>query len=147
MSGGWIMTNRGQINSEELKIQGLLDRFLQFRKISSNHNGHENHLDEDSLTAFVEGRVNEREMPFMIKHLVDCSFCLHITSELAKLSTVFTEDEFVITTPTKEPTKVADVLSGLLSRIFGANDGTVFAHQEQEKEEKEEPKEEKEKLS
>lgn len=132
------MTNEGQINSEELKIQGLLDRYLQFRNTNSNFNGNENHLDDDSLTAFIEGKISEREMPSMIKHLIDCSFCLHVTSELAKLNTALAEDEFTVAVPTKEPTKVADVLSGLLSRIFGANDGAVFAHQEDEKEENKE---------
>lgn len=134
------MTNKGQINSEELKIQGLLDRYLQFRNISSSVA--DNHLDDDSLTAFVEGRISEREMPLIVKHLVDCSFCLHVTSELTKLSAELSEEEYAFTEPTKEPTKVADVLSGLLSRIFGTTDGAVFAHQEQEKdEEKKEDKE------
>lgn len=126
------MTNKGQISSEELKIQGLLDRFLRFRKVNSSFDDQGHHLDDDSLTAFVEGKVSERELPSMLKHLTDCSFCLHITTELAKLSETFTEDEFVAHAPVSEPTKVADVLSGLLSRIFGATDGAVFAHQEQE---------------
>lgn len=140
------MINKGQISAEELKIQGLLDRYLQFRNINGNVGAKDNHLDEDSLTAFVEGKISEREMPFIVKHLVDCSFCLHVTSELAKLSAAFSEEEYTISEPVKEPTKVADVLSGLLSRIFGTTDGAVFAHQEQEKEEdKKEEKEDQEK--
>lgn len=141
------MINKGQMNSEELKIQGLLDRYLQFRNINLNVGGYENHLDDDSLTAFVEGKVTEHEMPSLIKHLIDCSFCLHVTSELAKLNAAFEDEEFVATAPIKEPTKVADVLSGLLSRIFGANDGAVFAHQEQEEQDNKESEEEKDKLS
>lgn len=141
------MINKGQISSEELKIQGLLDRYLHFRNVNSNITTQDSHLDEDSLTAFIEGKVSEREVPPIINHLVDCSFCLNITSELTKLSVAFSEDEFPVTEPTKEPTKVADVLSGLLSRIFGTNDGAVFAHQEQEEEDKKEEKEELEKLS
>lgn len=141
------MTNKGQISSEELKIQGLLDRYLQFRNINSNASASDNHLDEDSLTAFVEGKISEREMPFILKHLVDCSFCLHVTGELAKLSAEFSEDDFAVLEPTKEPTKVADVLSGLLSRIFGTTDGAVFAHQEEEKEEDKKQDEEDQKKS
>ena len=132
------MINKGQISAEELKIQGLLDRYLQFRNINSNVGANDDHLDDDSLTAFVEGKISEREMPFIVKHLVDCSFCLHVTSELAKLSAAFSEEEYTVAEPVKEPTKVADVLSGLLSRIFGTTDGAVFAHQEQKKEDKEE---------
>lgn len=133
------MINKGQTNAEEMKIQGLLDRFLRFRSANNNFRGNETHLDEDSLTAFVEGRISERESPSIISHLVDCSFCLHVTGELAKLSSVFAEDEVVVNFPTKEPSKVSEVLSGLLSRIFGTNDGAVFAHEE--KEEKEDDKE------
>jgi hypothetical protein len=132
------MINEGQINSEELKIQGLLDRYVRFRSAKNNFNG--NHLDEDSLTAFVEGKLSERESPSIIKHLVDCSFCLHVTGELAKMNTVFAEDEMAVAVPSAQPTKISEVLSGLLSRIFGTNDGAVFAHEEKEEEATEEEK-------
>lgn len=131
------MINEGQLNAEELKIQGLLDRYLQFSAANKIYNGNEGHLDDDQLTAFVEGKISERESPNIINHLVKCSFCLHITGELAKLNTVFAEDEVTFTAPAKEPTKVSEVLSGLLSRIFGTNDGAVFAHHEEEQTEEE----------
>ncbi|MEK7722810.1 MAG: hypothetical protein AAB336_00520 [Acidobacteriota bacterium] len=131
------MINKGQINAEELKIQGLLDRFLKFRNANNNLRENESHLDDDSLTAFIEGKTNERELTNIIKHLVDCSFCLHVTGELTKLSDAFAEDEVIITQTRKEPTKISEVLSGLLSRIFGTNDGAVFAHQQDEEKEAE----------
>ncbi|MCC7307459.1 MAG: hypothetical protein IT173_07830, partial [Acidobacteria bacterium] len=34
---------------------------------------------------------------------------------------------------TAEPRKVSEVLSGLISRIFGTTDGAVFAHEEKNK--------------
>lgn len=137
------MINKGQINAEELKIQGLLDRFLKVRSANNNFRESGNHLDEDSLNAFVEGKISEGEAPSIVSHLVDCSFCLHVTGELARLSDAFAEDEVIIPNTVKEPTKVSEVLSGLLSRIFGTNDGAVFAHQQDDKnsEEKEEEKE------
>jgi hypothetical protein len=130
------MINKGQINAQELQIQGLLDSFLKFRK-TNNIRGNEEHLDDDSLTAFIEGKISERESLAIVGHLVDCSFCLHVTGELARLSDAFAEDEVVITSTAKEPTKVSEVLSGLLSRLFGNNDGAVFAHQEDEKDKEE----------
>ena len=139
------MINEGQINAEELKIQGLLDRFLRFRSANSNFRESENHLDDDSLTAFIEGKINEREASGIIKHLVDCSFCLHVTGDLIRLSDTFAEAEVTISATAKEPTRVSEVLSGLLSRIFGTNDGAVFAHQEEEKESEE--KEDNDKVS
>jgi hypothetical protein len=140
------MTNKGQAITQEIKIQGLIDRYLQFNSSNKGFSGKENHLDEDSLTAFVEGKLGERESPSIIRHLIDCSFCLHVTGELAKLNDVFAEDEIAIPTMAKEPTKISEVLSGLLSRIFGTSDNAVFAHQEQE-EEKSEEKENSDKLS
>lgn len=129
------MTNKGLINAEEIKIQGLLDRFLRVR--SANKNFNDNHLDEDSLTAFVEGKISERESPAIVQHLTDCSFCLHITGELAKMNAVFAEDEIIVPNPTKEPMKISEVLGGIMSRIFGTTDGSVFAHEEKEETNKE----------
>lgn len=137
------MINKGQINAEELKIQGLLDRFLKVRSANNNFRESENHLDEDSLNAFVEGKISEGEASSIVSHLVDCSFCLHVTSELTRLSDAFAEDEVIIPNTVKEPTKVSEVLSGLLSRIFGTSDGAVFAHQQEEKDNEEKTNEEK----
>lgn len=137
------MTNKGQITAQEIKIQGLIDRYLNFRTAKNTVN--DNHLDEDSLTAFVEGRISETESPNVIKHLIDCSFCLNVTGELAKMNAIFAEEEFAVTVPTKEPTKVSEILGGILTKIFGSSEEAVFAHEEKnESEKKAENKEEKE---
>lgn len=137
------MNNKEQIKSEELRIQGLLDRYLRFRSSAPNPGAH---LDEDALSAFVEGRLTRNESSTILRHLVDCSFCLHVTSELTKLEMAFSEDSVTASVPAVEPTRISDVLNGLLSRIFGTqNDGAVFAHHESEdKQEAEEQKDKKE---
>lgn len=127
--------NKGQKTSEELKIQGLLDRFLKVRNTDSSQKQIENHLDEDSLNAFVEGRITEFEAPAIIKHISSCSFCLHVTSELVKLETAFETNEMPVTEKQQEPAKISEVLSGILSKIFGTTEGAVFAHQEEKPEE------------
>lgn len=139
------MINKGQINAEEIKIQGLLDRYLRVRS-ANNNSFSDNHLDEDSITAFVEGKVSERESPKIVQHLTDCSFCLHVTGEVAKLNAVFATDDIVVANPTKEPMKISEVLGGLMTRIFGTNDGAVFAHEEK-KEDEEETSEDDKKVS
>jgi hypothetical protein len=134
------MNNKEQIKSEELRIQGLLDRYLRFRSSTANPSAH---LDEDSLSAFVEGRLTRNESSTILRHLVDCSFCLHVTSELAKLEMAFSEESLTDSVPAAEPTRISDVLNGLLSRIFGTqNDAAVFAHEEKPEDEKEEDKKE-----
>jgi hypothetical protein len=134
------------ITPQENKIQGLLDRYLRQRASGSSFAfASESHLDDDSLTAFVEGNLSSREARPMVAHLVDCSFCRHVTTELVRLDLAFAETDVVESrVETNEPSRVSEVLSGILSRIFGTNDGAVFAHQENDSEEdaeKEKPEE------
>lgn len=128
-------------NFEESKIRGLLDYYLNRQKKENGISAQENHLDEDSLTAFVEGNLTARESQLIVNHLVDCSFCRHITTELVRLDYEFADEPMSIAVTEKQPSKVSEVLQGLFSRIFGTSEDTVFAHHESE-----EPNKDKEKL-
>lgn len=137
------MENMGKRNSEELQIQGLLDRYLNRQSAANGLSTQENHLDEDSLTAFVEGNLSDRESKPMVSHLVDCSFCRHVTAELVRLDLAFAEEQVPVIAQENQPSKVSEVLNNLLARIFGTGDSAVFAHHEtEEKAETEETKEE-----
>ena len=125
------MENTGKRNSEELQIQGLLDRYLN-RQNTDGLTNQQNHLDEDSLTAFVEGNLNERGAKPIVSHLIDCSFCRHVTAELVRLDLAFAGEEIQAVVYENQPSSVSEVLSGLLARIFGTGDGAVFAHNETE---------------
>ena len=138
------MENMGKRNSEELQIQGLLDRYLN-RQNTDGLSNQQNHLDEDSLTAFVEGNLNKREAKPVVGHLVDCSFCRHVTAELVRLDLAFADEQVQAVEYKNQPSSVSEVLSGLLARIFGTGDSAVFAHNETEEksENKDETSEEK----
>lgn len=129
------MENKWQLQAQDIQIQGLLDNFLRLRS-SDNYReiSTENHLSDDSLAAFVEGNLNHRQTKPIVSHLVDCSFCRHVTAELVKLDYAFAETEEVRTvrSDVSEPSKISEVLNGLMTRIFGANDGAVFAHEQKE---------------
>lgn len=128
------MEKTGNLRSQEVDIQGLIDGYLKAKRANNSAN-EGRHLDEDSLTAFVEGNVSRRELPTIVSHLIDCSFCLHITAELVRLDLAFASEEVrPVPAQTEQPSKISEVLSGLLSRIFGTNDGVVFAHEEKGKE-------------
>lgn len=127
-----------EIRSEELKFQGLLDRFLNQRVINDTA-PRDSHLDEDSLAAFVEGNLSERESGSVISHLIDCGFCLNVTSELTRLSDAFGDEPLRRAQPESQPSKVSEVLSGLLSRIFGSEEAVVFAHEEKDEDGSGEP--------
>ncbi len=126
------MENKETMDPQIQRIQGLLGRYLDRRT-----SGHDTtapgvyHLDEDSLSAFAEGNLSERESVPIISHLVDCTYCRNVTTELVRLEMAFAESEpvprFVEEAP---PARVSDVLSRILSKIFGTTDGAVFAHHE-----------------
>ena len=139
------MENTGKLQSQDIQIQGLIDRYLKAK--TSNNTLEGKHLDEDSLAAFVEGNLSQRESKPIVTHLVDCSFCRHITGELVRLDMAFAIEEIPLeAVRSEQPSKISEVLSGLMSRIFGTNEAAVFAHQEEEKNsEDEENSEEKEK--
>ena len=126
------MENTGKINPLDIKIQGLLDRYLKISSADNDTSTNQNHLDEDTLSAFVEGNLREREAKPVVSHLVECSFCRDITTQLVRLDLAFAGETENIPVTENQPTKIADVLSGILSRIFGTNEGAVFAHHEEE---------------
>ena len=126
-----------QNDPQLIKIQGLLESYLTAREIQrSAESISSEHLDEDSLSAFVEGRISERESTPVVSHLVDCSFCRHVTTELIRLDAALAENETIaVPALTKEPSKVSEVLSGILERMFGTGEPAVFAHSDEKKDE------------
>lgn len=135
------MENMGQMNPQEIRIQGVLDKYLASRSSETpSASAIGGHIDDDSLAAFTEGNLNARESAPIVRHLIDCSFCRHITAELVRLDLEFAASDDIARPAVRnaeEPAKISEVLSGLLSKIFGTRDGAVFAHNEAEGEESE----------
>jgi len=139
------MANTQQNDTQNAKIQGLLARYLELRSKASAVGIKTSHLDEDTLNAFTEGKVSEREALPIVKHLSDCGFCRHRTTELVRLDLHFAEmDEPLMVRETSDPVSVSSVLGGILSRIFGTTDGAVFAHEEKKDDSEEQSKEDSE---
>jgi hypothetical protein len=137
------MGNTQPNNTENVKIQGLIGRYLELRKSGLGRSEPAGHLDEDTLNVFTEGTLSQREALPIINHLTDCSFCRHRTVELVRLDLQFADMSSPIQAQeTREPASVASVLNGILSRIFGSSEAAVFAHEEPENKENEEKKEE-----
>jgi hypothetical protein len=131
------MENKEYMTPQEAAIQNLVGQFLKARSANNfNRAAGGPHLDQDSLAAFTEGTLSEREAKPIVSHLVDCSFCRHITAELIRLDMAFAEAPAATQiAETAEPRRVSEVLSGLLSKIFGTTDGAVFAHEEKKEDE------------
>lgn len=130
------MEKNTQLNPQELQIQGLLDSYLAFRSENSQVETH--HIDEDTLSAFIEGTLNKRESDPIISHLVDCGFCRNATAELVRLELALEGEPLPEATKSNEPAKISEVISGIFSKIFGTTEGAVFAHEDKiEKKDKE----------
>jgi hypothetical protein len=87
------------------------------------------HLDEDALSAFVEGRLSETESAPFIKHLVSCTSCRHITAQLVRLDTELSGHETSVTASTEEPGRIRRLLADLAERVLpSTEDNAVFAY-------------------
>ena len=130
------MENKEHASSNEKDIQALVGRYLNLRSANDPVAGNAPHMDYDQLSAFTEGNLSEREARPMVNHLIDCSFCRHITADLVRLDFALAETETPRSAATEsEPSKVSEVLSGLLARIFGTSGSAVFAHEDPKKDE------------
>jgi hypothetical protein len=129
------MGNAQPNNTQDVKIQGLIGRYLELRARGVGRNESNIHLDEDTLNAFTEGTLSEREAMPIVNHLADCSFCRHKTVELVQLDLAFADlDAPVEVREVAEPSSIASVLNSVLSRIFGSGEAAVFAHEDRSKE-------------
>jgi len=130
------MANVNNMTAEGTKLQGILAAYLTSRKPEPPATAH---LDQDTLAAFTEGTLNERESASAVSHLVECSYCRHITVELTRLELAFADDpvEARASGSVERPSKVSEVWSGLFEKIFGSSENAVFAHEEKDEDEKE----------
>ena len=103
------------------------------------------HIDADTLAAFVESNLSLRESEPVVAHLVDCGFCRKSSADLIRLQNEFSAEPVKDVVRQGESAKLSEVLSGLLQKLLGTSDATVFAHEEseedKEKSEKTDPSE------
>ena len=87
------------------------------------------HLDEDALSAFVEGRLSDAESRPLISHLVSCHTCRRFTAELVRLDSEVGASETLAPPPTTatEPGRIRRLLENLASRVMPESD-EVFAY-------------------
>lgn len=89
------------------------------------------HLDEDALSAFVEGRLSETESSPLIQHLVACGYCRQATVQLVRLeaATIPSQPLPAEASREEEPGRIRRLLDDLASRVLPSHDEeTVFAY-------------------
>lgn len=87
------------------------------------------HLDEDALSAFVEGRLSDAESTPIISHLVNCNSCRRFTAELVRLESETSHGEASAPPlPVAEPNRILARLKDLAARVLPASSEEVFAY-------------------
>jgi hypothetical protein len=119
-------------NPETETIRQLIDRRLKTRLSAEAVGAHfGDHLDDDSMAAFVEGRLEENESSSLISHLVQCSSCRFTTAQLVRLeSQVDPESE---APADAGPGRMRSFIESLAARITPSfEEDAVFAYQNPE---------------
>jgi hypothetical protein len=120
---------RPKSNKESERLRRIVHEHLRRRASLAQSSPVGAHLDEDALNAFVEGRLSETESAPLIKHLVSCNTCRHITAQLIRLEMEIAGDEVSAPLPTEKPSHIRTFLSELASRVLPSSDeDVVFAY-------------------
>ncbi|HKR00750.1 MAG TPA: zf-HC2 domain-containing protein [Pyrinomonadaceae bacterium] len=139
---------RPKSNKEHVRMRRMLDNHLRRRASLAPALSAGAHLDEDALSAFVEGRLSEKESMPVTRHLVGCGTCRNITAQLVRLDTELGEDTEAAPFTVEEPGSIRRLLADLASRVLpSTGDDAVFAYhapaddfqKKEEAKEKEEP--------
>src|SRR5204863_2332197 len=87
------------------------------------------HLNEDAMSAFVEGQLSENETRSIISHLTSCGSCRDFTARLIRLESTFTADE-VSTMVEDAPSRLRQFLERFASQLIpSGGEDAVFAYQ------------------
>ncbi|HEX8844666.1 MAG TPA: zf-HC2 domain-containing protein [Pyrinomonadaceae bacterium] len=121
---------RPKSNKESERWRRMLHQHLGRRASLDQASTLGAHLDEDALSAFVEGRLGNPESAPVVRHLVSCSSCRRITAQLIRLDTELSgieTDQAPVTS--EEPGRIRRLLADLASRVLPATEtDAVFAY-------------------
>lgn len=141
---------RPKSNKESARFRQMVHEHLRHGRASfAARSATGAHLDEDALSVFVEGRLSELESTPVVRHLVSCASCRHITAQLIRLDTEINASETLGHAPasSEEPGRIRRLLENLASRVLpSTGDDEVMAYHApaddfQKKDEEEEEKE------
>ncbi len=120
-------------NTETDAIRQLIDRRLKTRLSAEVMAHFDEHVDDDSISAFVEGRLDANESAPLISHLVQCSSCRNTTAQLVRLE--FQVDQVSEPAGDESPGRMRSFIDSLSARITPSfEEDAVFAYQNPEPE-------------
>jgi len=90
------------------------------------------HLDEDTIAAFVEGRLLDNECQPVLAHLAACGACRRASAQIVQMENQI--DAEPASDVAEEPGRVESLLSKFGSLVPTAGEDVVFAYQNPEDE-------------
>jgi hypothetical protein len=88
------------------------------------------HPDEDTICAFVEGRIAEAGSSRMVSHLIGCGSCRRTAAQLARLDPQI-DAETDSSLSHERPGRLRRTLEGLASHLIpDSQEDAVFAYQD-----------------
>ena len=121
------MTGAGQ-NKRTEAIREMIDhRLKSISQAAADALPAHSHLDEDTISAFVEGRLGAGESKPVLAHLTSCGNCRRVSAQLLRLDEI--EAESAPQTVEEEPGRMRAFLSHLASLVPSADEDVVFAYQ------------------
>lgn len=85
------------------------------------------HIDEDTIAAFVEGRLADAECKPVLSHLAACGLCRRTSAQFVQLENQI-DDE--ISSAEEEPGRLEALLERLRSAIPSVSEEAVFAYED-----------------
>ncbi|HEX8922843.1 MAG TPA: zf-HC2 domain-containing protein [Pyrinomonadaceae bacterium] len=120
---------RPKSDKESDRVRRMVHLRLQGRASLASVSPVGSHLDEDALSAFVEGRLSNLESAPLVRHLVGCHSCRNITAQLIRLDTELSGIETENVPPAEEPGRIRRLLADLAARVLpSSEDDVVFAY-------------------
>ena len=90
----------------------------------------DDHLDADTLAAFVEGRIEDSGARLITSHLIVCSACRRASAQVVHLETAVVEDDQPEPS-TESAGGLRRLIDGLAARLLPADEGdVVFAYED-----------------
>jgi len=86
----------------------------------------ESHIDEDTIAAYIEGRLADSECKPVLAHLASCGLCRRASAQIVRLENQI-DAEPITEAGAEEPGRLEALLSRLGSAV--ANEEVVFAYQ------------------
>ncbi len=127
-----IVTEQEDGNATDT-IRQMIDQRLKSRAHESAATATE-HIDEDAISAFVEGRLEDAEAAPVISHLIGCSSCRHATALLIRFESQFEAENDP--TPFESPGRVRLLLERIAAGFTPSpEEDAVFAYQNSEPDE------------